>query len=1570
MSPIIFEAGTQNFDSLGLGLLPNGLKAIVTEGLNGKFTFEMIYPVDGRNYATLQINRIVKVDAGHRLLGQAFVIRQITQNIDMTVSVYAEHISYLSLDMALKPAQTFSNLTAQQALQAWKNHLVDDTPFVMYSDIPTLNNVTFGAPDFENARQALGGHAGSILDVWGGEYEFDNWYIRLWKQRGKVANTVISYGRNLTDLSQETSITDTYTSLYPYMVDKDQVKHFLPELVVDSQYVANYPNRKIMLIDFSSEFGQGESFSETKLRARATSYINSNNVGVPKVSFDVSAVDLSKAVDYTGEPEQIDLADTVSVYFEKLNINATAQVTGVVWNVLSEQYDSFQLGARRASLSSQIATVANDANTTAQQAKETANNAYQLSANGKHIIGYLDSGDPLPDNPKVGDTIFMKDGDDFHILEWDGITWVTKIDPNLSARLEETLETAKTEAAQLIDDNMLSVSSVASSIASEASSLAVQQANFTSVASSYANDALTAANSARASMAISLASSAATQATSTAAALSSAQSAASSVAASMVANGVSNVTSAYKTYTDSAVAVGVNTAKSYADGGISSTATQLNATATSLAASVTTVSSAASGGINSLATQLTATNSSFGASVTSLASKDNTLSTAIGSVAVTASTANVGVTSVASSVNSQISTLSAGLTVTNSQVALRATKSEVNTATGSLATAIGSVDVKADGISQTVSAINAKVNELGQINQLFNTEWSPDFAGWYVGGSTNVVGSLWAPSTPITTNNSYSLAGGKYNGSNVIRRNYGSGTNSMYSDLVAVGGLVALSISLTIYSSSDYPDNGNPVAFYLRFYDADKKFISSQDKNHTKYSDWTVVKFENVVTPSNAAYVSVNLLTNQSVGLSYYAQPMLVFGSKVGAYVQGNYNNNNRLATVEQNVESITNIVSNPTTGLTKRVQTAEGTLTQVQGTDIPALKAATFWQTYSSLNFNDYVSQGSFFFNTTAVKTNGPTTSTAWIYLMVEVGLPASTNGGRIKQTAWYDGAGINTTYVRTLNGGTWTVWIASDNNSLATITTLKDQVTTEISNRITGDNNMLSQAQNYTQSQITSAVSGVNSSLTQTADALLANIGNNNLVTNSEFDPLNAGWYVLPVTGATIGAPVTLSKTDYFYDKQIVNGSTGINYGNNVNGTWLTSEPIRVDANTTFSISILAGRPGTQSQNTTFDFRLGLYDVNKKFITSIGSSNPISGTTFKEIQLYKRENLNVTAETRYVSFILARSSTGNDAIFQPMINFGATALKYSPTYGTSSSSTILSLLKDNWSIGIANNIGNIVSGIAGDSSQMTIISDKVIIKSPNTQITGTAWINSAMIANAAIGTAQIADIAITSAKIASLDVNKLTGNITNFIQSNWNGIYGSVSITSSGMKVSTSGVTTDFNSSGMDLTLSGEFVGGIGVAHMQCMPDNYQGLNFQLNGVGDYMAWAARDNGVQTGNYPAKLVWYRGGSYTKPSGNFSGFTFLDTVTFAEHINVAGGTSQRISFGTNMFNNNPYPYIGDSRGKAGFAYGLTETYLISDNHYYNASKVIRALANLGDWKLPKSINSSGIVTEWYNMNT
>ncbi|MGN9067002.1 hypothetical protein ACTNAA_08700, partial [Ligilactobacillus agilis] len=109
-----------------------------------------------------------------------------------------------------------------------------------------------------------------------------------------------------------------------------------------------------------------------------------------------------------------------------------------------------------------------------------------------------------------------------------------------------------------------------------------------------------------------------------------------------------------------------------------------------------------------------------------------------------------------------------------------------------------------------------------------------------------------------------------------------------------------------------------------------------------------------------------------------------------------------------------------------------------------------------------------------------------------------------------------------------------------------------------------------------------------------------------------------------------------------------------------------------------------------------------------------------------------------------------------------------------------------------VVTQLANLFDVTVGDSS-ISVTNGGVLVKGKQIHIDGQTLIDNgviqgAKIADASISTAKIADAAITSAKIANLDVNKLSGNKSTFVQSVWNGISNSVNITPTGLE-STSG-------------------------------------------------------------------------------------------------------------------------------------------------------------------------------------
>lgn len=539
----------------------------------------------------------------------------------------------------------------------------------------------------------------------------------------------------------------------------------------------------------------------------------------------------------------------------------------------------------------------------------------------------------------------------------------------------------------------------------------------------------------------------------------------------------------------------------------------------------------------------------------------------------------------------------------------------------------------------------------------------------------------------------------------------------------------------------------------------------------------------------------------------YIKLPKLETGNVPTDWTPAPEDTDNKISTVSQTVDSISSIVSDPTTGLTKRVQTAEGTLSQVTGADIPNLQKATYWQPFTSLDLNTYTKQGSFFFNSTAVKPNGPTTMTNWMYLVVEQG---TSDSGRVVQTAWYDTLTDAKITYRRQYAGAWSPWYANDNDSVTTIAQTNGVIKQEISDRQNGDTNTLTQAKDFTTSSISNSESGMKSLLTQTSDAILGKVGAVNLFPNSEFEKD----YGYRDKNGNVSTLSLAKKNDI--DGRLNGTVTVVSDANTWQGYWARNIPVYGGQSYSASVLVHYTNGGLSNGNALLDVWFVDKDGNRISSGTIGpggSNNSVTGQVSSPfwVKLYI-ENVIAPINAAYVqvSLLVNNAGAGQWAMFtQPMVTATEKLQKYAVNNDIT---TQLALLKDNWSIGIADNAGAITNGIVGNSTNMSLISNNVTINSPQTQIKGTAWINSAMIANGAIGTAQIGDASISSAKIASLDVAKLTGNVSSFIQSNWNGVFASTMIDNTGMSINGGNTTTKFdttgahysNSSGINATYS----------------------------------------------------------------------------------------------------------------------------------------------------------------------
>lgn len=400
---VLYEKKNNDWNSLGLGPLTEAINPLVTREKNGIYDLTFEYPVNGKLFNELKVGRWVTANAGPTIVArkQKFEIAQITKPKNGIVTVYCEHYRYKLLRSIVTIGIKHENIPAQTALNYLKERMQPKGDFSFFSDVGTKSSIDFTDPSkFKNAQEALGGVAGSILDNFGGEYLFDNNQVKLLVEAGKKTNIVIAYGKNLTDITQEESIENTYTSIYGWAkigTGDDEEILTLPEIYIDSDYVNNYTERRIQMVDFSDK----EPKDVTTLRSMVKSYIKSNKVGVPKVSIKASYVDLASSVMDTQlkNLEEIDLCDWVTITFNQLKINTTAQIVKTVWNVSLDRYESIELGESRTDFAKvieeskeEIKQVTNKINWL-EQAQQEATDIIKNPGKG-HVVIYPSLADP------------------------------------------------------------------------------------------------------------------------------------------------------------------------------------------------------------------------------------------------------------------------------------------------------------------------------------------------------------------------------------------------------------------------------------------------------------------------------------------------------------------------------------------------------------------------------------------------------------------------------------------------------------------------------------------------------------------------------------------------------------------------------------------------------------------------------------------------------------------------------------------------------------------------------------------------------------------------------------------------------------------------------------------------------------------------------------------------------------------------------------------------------------------------------------------------------------------------
>ena len=394
MIPILYASVTEGTvpTNYGVGALSDVLTCQVKEELNGAYELTMEYAAEGIHASEIVPNAILKVKPNYTDDPQLFRIYKVGKTINGRFTVEAQHISYDLSGKVIASGTATSCVGACALLEAQAGN------FTISTDKSV--SASFSVSEPSSVRSWFGGKKGSLLDVFGGEWFYNNYAATLKQARGQDRGVTIRYGKNLVDLSQELDMENLVTGVIPYYKDS-QTETVTTGTKVSTGLVLDVD--RDIAVDFSSDVDpESATPITTQLATLAAAYISKNNFTNVVESITLDFVQLQ------GLTERVDLGDTCHIYFEALGISASIKCIATVWDVLEGRYTSTTFGELKTNIADTIAKqekeVEDKPSTSFMQ--EAIDRATELITGnlGGYVVIHDANGDGEPDEILIMDT--------------------------------------------------------------------------------------------------------------------------------------------------------------------------------------------------------------------------------------------------------------------------------------------------------------------------------------------------------------------------------------------------------------------------------------------------------------------------------------------------------------------------------------------------------------------------------------------------------------------------------------------------------------------------------------------------------------------------------------------------------------------------------------------------------------------------------------------------------------------------------------------------------------------------------------------------------------------------------------------------------------------------------------------------------------------------------------------------------------------------------------------------------------------------------------------------------------
>ena len=341
-----------------LGLYPKGALVVVLSKPNASW-YEVLCP-DGRHgYMAAEYLTYVRTEGNivsatgqvilpRQLRDQPFRIYRVVPELDK-ITVYARHIFYDLLDNMLKSYKPTSTTVGTAVVQNIASMCLSGHNFTFYSDLTS----TADEVEFENINpvEALLGEGG-LTEKYGAELARDWFDVFLVNRVGTDTDVHIREQKNLTGISYDVDETDVVTRIMPTGEDTNGNILYLPELYVDSPYIAQYVHLKWVHLKVAEakEVTEGErykSITECCLDMRKAAYAEfAKGCDLPTVTLKVDFINCKDVEEYKqySALSDIYLGDSVRVIARRIGVEVDMRMMQYTYDCLMRKYTAVTLG--------------------------------------------------------------------------------------------------------------------------------------------------------------------------------------------------------------------------------------------------------------------------------------------------------------------------------------------------------------------------------------------------------------------------------------------------------------------------------------------------------------------------------------------------------------------------------------------------------------------------------------------------------------------------------------------------------------------------------------------------------------------------------------------------------------------------------------------------------------------------------------------------------------------------------------------------------------------------------------------------------------------------------------------------------------------------------------------------------------------------------------------------------------------------------------------------------------------------------------------------------------------------